>query len=62
MGRTNMRSVKRYSLLKKTGEKQYSKLVRDGKELNVDVEGSILEAQYELEDGSKLIWLIDDSP
>lgn len=57
-----MRVVKRYSLIKAKSENQRSILTRDGKVLEMEVEGSILEVQLELEDGRVMIWLTDDSP
>ncbi len=57
-----MRAVKRYSLIKTKLENQHSILARDGKALDVKIEGTILEAQFELKNGLRLIWLTDDSP
>jgi hypothetical protein len=57
-----MQVVTRYSLIKAKHENQYSILARDGRVLDVEVEGIILEAQFELEGGCVLIWLTDDSP
>jgi hypothetical protein len=61
-GGTSMRVVKRYSLIKAGSENQRSVLARDGKVLNIEVEGSILEVQLELEDKRVMIWFTDNSP
>lgn len=57
-----MRAVKRYSVVEAKRENQLSILARDGKALDLELEGSVIEAQFELEDGCVLIWLTDDSP
>lgn len=57
-----MQIVKQYSLINEYLENQPPILVRDGKALDIKTEGSVLEAQLELEDGSVLIWLTEDSP
>lgn len=57
-----MRSVNRYALANAKGVKGRSILERYSKALDVEVEGSVLEKQYELEGGCVLIWLTDDSP
>ena len=57
-----MRVIKRYSLVKAKSENQRSILAQDGKVLGIEVEGSLLEVQLELEDGRVIIWLTDDSP
>jgi len=57
-----MRVVKRYSLIKAKSENQRFIIARDGKVLEIEVEGSILEVQLELEDGRVMVWITDDSP
>lgn len=57
-----MRAVKRYSVVEAKRENQRSILARDGKALDLELEGSVIEAQFELEDGCVLIWFTDDSP
>lgn len=57
-----MRPMTRYSLVNSSRENQRAVLERNGQAINVEVEGAILEAQFELGDGSALIWLTDDSP
>lgn len=57
-----MRAVKRYSVVKAKRENQRSILARNGQTLNLEVEGTVLEAQFELEDRCVLIWFTDDSP
>lgn len=57
-----MRTVERYSLMKAEPENRGSMLVRDGKVLGIDVKGTVLETQFELESGLVLMWLTDDSP
>jgi hypothetical protein len=43
-------------------DNQHSILVRDGEALGLEMEGAVIEAQFELEDGCALIWFTDDSP
>lgn len=57
-----MRSVTRYSLVASRNPNQHVLLERDHNVIPVEVEGVILEAQFELSDGSTLIWLTDNSP
>lgn len=57
-----MRAVKRYSVVEAKRENQRSILARDGQALDLELEGTVLEAQFELEDGCVLIWFTDDSP
>jgi hypothetical protein len=57
-----MRPVTRYSLIDSSRENQRSVLARDGRATAVEVDGVVIEAQFELSDGSALIWLTDDSP
>src|SRR5262249_47197936 len=57
-----MRSIERYSLVLPTGTGRRAVLEeRDGAG-RLEVDGTLLEAQFELGDGSRLIWLTDDSP
>jgi hypothetical protein len=58
-----MRPVTRYSLQPsedRDGGRRV--LARDGRTLAAEVDGSVLDAQLELADGSALLWLTDDSP
>ncbi|OJH41922.1 hypothetical protein [Cystobacter ferrugineus] len=57
-----MRDVRRYSLAEVDSGRGTSRLVRDGKALDFTVEGLLLEAQFELDDGSCLVWLTQDCP
>jgi hypothetical protein len=57
-----MREVARYSLVEVDPETHRARLARDGKALELAVTGVILEAQFELPDGSALIWLTQDCP
>jgi hypothetical protein len=57
-----MRDVRRYSLAEVDSGRGTSRLVRDGNALDFTVEGVLLEAQLELEDGSCLVWLTQDCP
>lgn len=57
-----MQPVDRYTLLQPRFEGRRAVLGRDGRTTSVEVDGSLLEAQFELEDGRGLIWLTDDSP
>ncbi|ATB39450.1 hypothetical protein CYFUS_004894 [Cystobacter fuscus] len=57
-----MREVRRFSLAGVDSERGTSRLVRDGRVLDFSVEGLLLEAQLELEDGSCLVWLTQDCP
>jgi hypothetical protein len=62
MGGALMREVRRFSLAEVGSERGTSRLVRDGTALDFTVEGLLLEAQLELEDGSCLVWLTQDCP
>lgn len=57
-----MRSVSQYSLIESNRENQCSLLTREDRARAIKVDGIIMEAQFELDDGSGLIWLTDDSP
>ena len=57
-----MLATKRYSIAKTNHRSNYSTLAYDGKMLDLEVKGVILEAQFELEGGYMLIWLTEDSP
>jgi hypothetical protein len=57
-----MRPVTRYSLRSSDGEEGRVGLSRDGQPLPATVDGSVLDAQLELGDGTALVWLTDDSP
>ncbi|MBN1610639.1 MAG: hypothetical protein JW940_28675 [Polyangiaceae bacterium] len=57
-----MRAVERYSLFPPDQEGRRAVLQRHGRTHVMDVDGALLEAQFELDDGSRLIWLSDDSP
>ncbi|HYP25396.1 MAG TPA: hypothetical protein VE262_01645 [Blastocatellia bacterium] len=57
-----MRKVNLYSLFISDRENHRAVLERDGRALPVEVDGVILEAQFELSDGRVLLWLTDDSP
>ena len=57
-----MRAVKRYSAVKAKRENQHSILVRNGIALDLEMEGAVVAAQFELEDGCVLLWFTDDSP
>jgi len=54
--------VRRFSLAEVDSERGTSRLVRDGTVLGFTLEGLLLEAQFELEDGSCLLWLTQDCP
>lgn len=57
-----MQPTNRYAVaeVKQAGEK--ARLLCDGKPIESTVDGRILEAQFELEDGCALLFLSDDSP
>ncbi|MEJ7616696.1 MAG: hypothetical protein WKF30_06940 [Pyrinomonadaceae bacterium] len=57
-----MRPVTRYSLVNFGGSNQRAVLARDSRAVTAEVEGVILEAQFELSDGCVLILMTDDSP
>lgn len=57
-----MREARRHSLVEVDQEKHLARVVRDGKVLDFVVAGVILEAQFDLADGSSLLWLTEDSP
>ena len=57
-----MLATEQYSISKTNNENNYSTLACDGRVLDLEVQGVILEAQFKLEDGSTLIWLTEDSP
>ncbi|WP_437277940.1 hypothetical protein WME90_43055 [Sorangium sp. So ce375] len=59
---TKMRAVSRYSLAIVDREKHRARVARNGDLLAVAVDGVCLEAQFELSDGSALLWLTEDSP
>jgi hypothetical protein len=56
-----MRPVTRYSLQASERSDRHV-LARDGRTLAAEVDGSVLDTQLELADGSALLWLTDDSP
>jgi hypothetical protein len=57
-----MQRVTRYSLIDPSRENRRAVIARDGQALPIAVDGLVVEAQFELGDGSALIWLTDDSP
>jgi hypothetical protein len=52
----------RYFAIKKKLANHRSILIRDGKTLDVEVDGTCIEAQFKNKDGCVLIWLSDESP
>jgi hypothetical protein len=57
-----MRAIDQYSLVSTNQDGRRAVLKRQGQTQVVDVDGTLLEAQFELDDGTRLIWLTDDSP
>ena len=58
-----MQKVNRYALLKQdTIDNQKLVLTREGRKLELNIEGSVLETQLALPDQSILVWLTEDSP
>ncbi len=57
-----MRSSRKYSLQEFDSQSDTSQLSVNGESLPTRVDGKILEAQFELNDGETLLWLTDDSP
>jgi hypothetical protein len=57
-----MRPVQRYSLVDVDREVNRARLVRDGQPLPLLVSGVLLVEQFDLGDGSSLLWLTEDSP
>ncbi len=57
-----MREARRHSLVEVDREKHLARVARDGKVLDFVVTGVTLEAQFDLADGSSLLWLTEDCP
>jgi hypothetical protein len=57
-----MRATDQYSLVSTNQDGRRAVLKRQGQTQVVEVDGTLLEAQFELDDGSRLIWLTDNSP
>jgi hypothetical protein len=57
-----MKAIDRYSLAPPGTKARRAMLERRGGTRAVEVDGTVLEAQFELDDGSTLVWLTDDSP
>jgi hypothetical protein len=57
-----MRAIERYSLVPPGQEGRRAVLERHGRTRVLEVDGSLLEAQFELDDGKRLVWLSDDTP
>ncbi|WP_053067052.1 hypothetical protein [Archangium gephyra] len=57
-----MREVQRYSLVEVDPASHLVRVTRDGVPLGFTVTGVRLEAQFELGDGSGLLWMTEDSP
>jgi hypothetical protein len=56
-----MRSIEIYSLT--PGNTPHQSIpVREGKALALELDGIVLDGQYQLSDGRELLWITDDSP
>lgn len=57
-----MRAITCYSISDPDRGDGRARLMREGRALEISVDGLLLEAQFGLTDGCSLIWLTDDSP
>lgn len=57
-----MRAIDRFSLATSVPKGRRAVLKGPARAPVAEVDGIVLDAQFELDDGSKLIWLTDDSP
>jgi len=57
-----MKPIEEYSLVPPGKKGGRARIRRPGQAQPLEVEGALLEAQFELEDGRRLVWLSDDSP
>lgn len=58
-----MQKIDRFTLTDSHRKKEGMMLVsKEGKPLSIDVDGLIIDEQFELENGDYLVWLTDDSP
>jgi hypothetical protein len=59
---TTLKPAHRYSLIDPDAAHQKSRLAKDARALDVWVRGTQLESQFELGDGSALLWITENSP